>query len=181
MKSKVKFKIKDMATANISFKPEAKDSLELSGRWIFKCYDRYDSLKWTENVKNIVVNEGLNHLLNVQFHNETQVHPWYMGLKETSGASASDTLSSHAGWTEFTDYSGDRQEYVEGESTSESMASSAASVFAITGSGWVFGAFLCSVATGSDGVLFSAVDFESRKVANGDQINCSYTITSADS
>jgi len=176
-----KLNAKDKATATVDMKTIATGVMTFSGMWKMDCFDKNNNLKWSELNKNMIVDEGLNHILNVQFHNETQVHPWYVLLKGAGAVLAADDLTSQANWTEFTDYSGDRQEYVEGLSSSESMANSAAAVFPITGAGTVAGAGLASVNTGTGGVLFAAVDFgSSRTVANGDTINVTYTITSAD-
>jgi hypothetical protein len=44
----------------------------------------------------------------------------------------------------------------------------------------VGGAFLCSVASGTSGTLFSAADFQSpgdRSVVSGDTINVSYSLS----
>ena len=112
-----------------------------------------------------------------------------MGLITGPGSgtsiAAADTLASHSGWTEFTDYSGNRKAVTFGTATTADpsvIANSAApSQFSITGSGGVVaGAFLCNVATGTSGVLFSASDFQSpgdRTVVSGDTLTVTYTFS----
>ncbi len=154
----------------------------LKGRFLVECYDKDGKLKWVEDVPNLVVNEGLDHILDVQFHAETQVATWYIGLKGTGSEAAGDTLASHAGWAELTDFTGDRQAFVEGAASGQSISNVGnAAVFPITGPMTVAGAFLASVATGSAGKLFCAADFASpRSVDNGDTLNVTYTIDAAD-
>lgn len=154
----------------------------LRGRFHVECFDKDGKLKWVEDVPNLVVNEGLDHILDVQFHAETQVAVWYVGLKGAGTPAAGDTLPTHATWTELTDYTGDRQAFVEGAASGQSISNTGnAAVFPITGPMTVAGAFLCSVATTTTGKLFCAADFASpRSVDNGDTLNVTYTIDAAD-
>jgi hypothetical protein len=161
---------------------KTQDGALLRGQFHVECFDKDGNLKWVEDLRNLVVNEGLNHILDVQFHAETQVTTWYVGLKGTGSPAAGDTLASHAGWTEITAYTGDRKEFVEGAASSQQISNTGnAASFSITGTATVAGAFLCSVSSGSSGKLFCAADFSSpRSVDNGDTLNVTYTITAAD-
>lgn len=164
--------------------PDKIDGLKVGGRFVVECFDAEGKLKWRDTAKNLVVNEGLNHLLGVVFHGVTQVSPWYMGLIGSSPTyAAADTLASHSGWTEFTGYTGNRQEFVEGAASSQQISNSGnAASFAITGSGTVYGAFLASANTGTTGTLFCAASFSqgSKSVSNGDTVNVTYTLSAAD-
>jgi len=104
-----------------------------------------------------------------------------MGLKGAGSAAAGDTLLSHATWTEFTSYSGNRKAYVEGAAASQAISNTGnAASFTMTGAGTVAGSFLTSAETGTTGTLFSAVDFSSsRTVATSDVINVTYSISIA--
>lgn len=177
-----KIRAYDKADAQIEMNKKESTGFNIGGRFYIECIDEFGKVKWTEDAHNLVTNEGLDHILDVQFHDITQVTTWYVGLKGSGAVAAGDTLASHSNWTEFTDYTGDRQAYVEGAASSQSITNSGdAAAFPITGSGTVAGAFLSSVATGTSGTLFSAVDFtSSRTVANGDTINVTYTISAAD-
>ncbi|MGD9381501.1 MAG: hypothetical protein PVI03_03575 [Candidatus Thorarchaeota archaeon] len=161
---------------------KALSELKLRGNFHVECFDKDGNLKWVEEGHNLVVNEGLNHILDVQFHAETQVTTWYVGLKGTGSEAAGDTLASHAGWSEITAYTGDRKEFVEGAASSQQISNTGnAASFSITGTATVAGAFICSVSTGSAGKLFCVADFSSpRSVDNGDTLNVTYTITAAD-
>lgn len=161
-----------------------KSIIRIGGVFHFKCFDRDGKLKWEDNAPNLVVNAGLNHALDVLFHGATQVNPWYMGLvTATPTYAAADTLASHAGWTEFSSYTGSRKEFVEGAASGQSISNSGnAASFAISGSGTVAGTFLCSAATGTSGTLFSEASFSqgNKSVSSGDTVNVTYTISAAD-
>lgn len=130
----------------------------------------------------MIVNEGCNHILDVQFHETTQVTTWYVLLKGTGAVAAGDTLASHGSWSEVTDYTGTRKEFVEAAASSKSISNSGnAASFSINGNCSVYGAGLASVTSGSAGKLFNAVDFSSsRTLASGDTLNITMTISSAD-
>lgn len=161
---------------------DAKQRVKFGGIFLVECLGPDGQVKWTEEVHNLVTTAGLNHILDTEFHAGTQVTTWYVGLKGAGTIAAADTLASHAGWSEFTNYTGNRQEFVEGAASGGSISNSVnAASFPITGSGTVAGAFLASAASGTVGTLFSAVDFAaSRTVANGDTVNVTYTISADD-
>jgi hypothetical protein len=115
---------------------------------------------------------------------------WFIGLygaAASNNPAASDTASSHAGWTEVTAYSNaTRPAATFGTATTAdpSVISNSASPasFSINGTATVGGAFLISNSTkgGTTGTLFSAADFQSpgdRTVANGDTLNVTYTFS----
>jgi hypothetical protein len=84
--------------------------LTLWGLYTVEILDEFGKVIDFVTAKNDVTNEGLNNILDVQFHAVTQVTTWYIGLIDASGFSDladSDTLASHAGWTEFTNYTGE--------------------------------------------------------------------------
>lgn len=177
-----RFKIKDKAEAKMVSQPGLQSELTFAGVYKLDCFNNEGELKWSEIAKNTVVDEGINHILDVQFHGESQVNPWYIGLKSTGTEAAGDTLASHGTWTEFTDYSGNRQEFVEAAAAAKSITNTASpATFNITGAGTVAGCMIASVLSGSSGKLFSATDFASpRTVANTDVINVTWTLTGAD-
>jgi len=177
-----KFKISDKGEARMISKPDLQSELTFMGVYKVNCFDKDNNLKWSEIAKNTVVDEGINHILDVQFHAESQVTPWYIGLKGTGTEAAGDTLAAHATWTEFTDYSGNRQEFVEAAAAAKSITNAASpATFNISGPGTVAGCMVASVVSGSSGKLFSATDFgSSRTVANTDVINVTWTLTGSD-
>jgi hypothetical protein len=167
--------------------PQAK--ARAGGVYKIQCLGADGQVKWEEDMHNLVVNVGLQDMVATYLDAGTQVTTWYVGLITGPGSgttiAAADTLASHSGWTEFTDYSGNRKAAVFGTATTAdpSVINNTASPasFTISGSGGtVAGAFLCSVASGTSGVLFSASDFQSpgdRVVVSGDTLNVTYTFS----
>jgi len=162
---------------------------KVRGGGVFRaeCYDKDGNLKWSAEANNLVVNEGLQDMNTQYFKGSTYSAAFYLGLitgpSGSTSYAAGDTLASHIGWTEFTDYSGSRKSVTFGTATTAdpSVISNSASPasFAITGAGGVVaGAFLATVASGTSGVLFSEADFQSpgdRTVVSGDTLNVTYT------
>lgn len=166
-----------------------KENAKAGGVFHVQCIDKDGNLKWEDAVPNLVVNEGLQNMNTQYFKGSTYTAAWYMGLITGPGASttiaAADTLASHAGWTEFTNYSGNRPAITFGTASTADPSvisnSGAPSSFSISSSGGVVaGAFICSVTTGTSGILFSASDFQSpgdRTVVSGDTLNVTYTFS----
>jgi len=160
-----------------------KDGIRLGGVFTLECLDKNGKLKWEDKVKNLVVNVGLQHVLDTEFSGGTAVTTWYLGLTDASPtAAAADTMASHSGWTEFDEYADNRKEWVEVRSGQSMTNSASVAAFAINASGTVGGAFLNSTATGTAGVLMSAgaLSGGNRTVANGDTVNLTYTFAAAD-
>jgi len=166
-----------------------KENAKAGGVFHVQCIDKDGNLKWEDAVPNLVVNEGLQSMNTQYFKGSAYTAGWYMGLITGPGSSttiaAADTLASHAGWTEFTNYSGNRPAVTFGTASTAdpSVISNSAtpSSFSISGGGGIVaGAFLCTVTTGTSGTLFSASDFQSpgdRTVASGDTLNVTYTFS----
>lgn len=139
-------------------------------------------VKWEEICRNIVVNDGLDHILAIVFHNNTQVTEWFVGLKGTGAPSSADTLATPVNWTEATPYSGNRKEYTEATPSGQSITNSAnKATFGITSKATIAGAFLCSVSTGTSGILMCNANFSSEKgVSTNDTLEVTYTLSAAD-
>jgi hypothetical protein len=159
-----------------------------AGVFRVECFDQHGNLKWTEVFPNLVVNEGLKDMNDKYFSGSGYTAAWYLGLVQgpASGTAfaAGDTLASHIGWTEDTAYTGNRKAVTFGAATladpSVISNSAAPSSFTMNGTTTIAGAFLCSVATGTSGILFSASDFQSpgdRSVVSGDVLNVTYTFS----
>lgn len=147
-----------------------------------ECLDRDGNLKWVEDVSNLVVNAGLNDLLDKYFKGSGYTAAWYVGLKGTGTVAAGDTLASHAGWTEITDYADDRKALTLGSVSGQSVSNSGSPAsFAINDSATVAGAFIATAASGTSGVLYGAANFgSSRAVESGDTLNVTVSLTAAD-
>lgn len=157
------------------------------GTFFVECFDKDGNLKWTDVAKNIVVNTGLQDMNTKYFTGSSYTATWYLGLVNAAGYTAyaaGDTLASHTGWSETTDYSGaNRPTVTFGTATTAAPSvisnSAAQAQFSITGTVTVKGAFLCNVQdkSSTSGLLFSVASFEApgdRVVVSGDTLNVTY-------
>jgi hypothetical protein len=147
---------------------------------------------WRKNpgllIKNSVVDTGINDNENVYFAGSTQRNPWYFGLVDNSGFtafSASDTMSSHSGWSEFTNYSESvRQTWSVGTASAKTITGTASSAFTMAGSAAIKGAFLTSNNTkgGTTGQLWSEGAFGVvQSLVTSQVLRVNYTLTGASS
>lgn len=184
-----KAKSTDAVSAGLVAKTGFSESAKAGGVYHVQCFDKDGNLKWEDQMHNLVVNEGLQDMNTQYFKGSTYTAAFYLGLVTGPGSgtvyAAADTLTSHGGWTEFTNYSGSRKAVTFGTATTADPSvisnSASPSQFSITGAGGtVAGAFLCTVASGTSGVLFSEADFQSpgdRVVVSGDTLNVTYTFS----
>ena len=178
----------DTVSAGLVARTGANSGARAGGVFHVECFDKDGNLKWKTSEHNLVVNEGLQDMNTQYFKGSTYTAALYLGLITGPGSgttfAAADTLASHA-WTEYTDYSGARKAVTFGTATTADPSvisnSAAPSSFTISGGGGVIaGAFLCTVSSGTSGVLFSESDFQSpgdRTVVSGDTLNVTYTFS----
>ena len=179
----------DSMAAGLVAKTGFDEAAKGGGVFHVQCFDKDGNLKWEDRMHNLVVNVGLQDMNTQYFKGSSYTAAFFLGLVTGPGSSttyaAADTLASHAGWTEFTNYSGARKAVAFGTATTAdpSVISNSASPaqFSITGGGGtVAGAFLCTVDSGTSGILFSEADFQSpgdRVVVAGDTLNVTYTFS----
>lgn len=159
-----------------------KQGMNVGGRFDFQLVRDGEIIEeWSED--NIVVNEGLNHLLNSTFHGAAQATTWYCGLFEANYTPvATDTASNIAtNATESTAYDETtRPEWVEAAAASQSITNAAnKALFTMNETKSIYGAFLVSSNTkgGTSGVLFAATRFAAvRNVVATDQLLVTYTL-----
>lgn len=177
-------KATEKATASLVAATGANEMLSITGDYTVECVGADGQVKWTEEIKNLVVTVGKNFMLDTTFSGSTYSAAWYLGL--VNGASsptynAADTMASHSGWSEFTSYSETTRPAPTWGSASGGSKATTATAFNINGSGTVAGAFLTTdnVISGTTGTLYSAGNFSggSRIVASGDTLNVTYTAT----
>lgn len=168
----------------------ATDSVKGGGVFTIQCHDQNGNLKWETATPNLVVNVGLQDMNAKYFTGTAYTAAWYLGVygaAASNNPAASDTMSSHIGWTEVTTYSeATRPVCTFGVPTTAdpSVASNTASpaTFSINGTTTIGGAFLTTNNTkgGTTGTLFSAGDFASpgdRAVVSGDTLTLTYTFS----
>ena len=191
----------DQATIALNAGANANELLGIEGFYRVECRDKDGNLKWEESFPNLVNEVGKELLLNTLLRTSgtyTTVGP-FLGL--ISGASptfgtGTDTQTSHAGWTEFTNYtvggSAVRGTAVFSAATSTgstptnvTTCTAAAITYTITGAGGTVGG--CFLVTGSGavdtqsntgGVLYSAGAFAVAKITTaGDTVSVTYSTT----
>lgn len=179
---------KDEVSAGIAVRPSGADSASAGGVYTVVCRDASGNLKWSDSFHNLVVNQGLQDMNSKYFSGSGYTAAWYLGLVTGPGSgtayAAGDTLASHAGWTENTAYTGNRKAATFGTATTADPSvisnSASAAVFTMSSNAQVIaGAFLCSVASGTSGILFSAGDFTGgdKTVDSGDTLTVTYTFS----
>ena len=190
----------DQAVISLGANAISNETVGIEGHYVVECRDANGNLKWSDSFPNLVNAVGKQLLLNTLLTTSgtyTTVGP-FLGL--ISGASptfaASDTMTSHSGWTEFTAYtvtgSAVRGTAVFGTATSTGTSPSnvttstaTAITYTITGAGGTVGG--CFLVTGSGatstlgntgGTLYSAGAFSVAKVTTaGDTVSVTYSTT----
>lgn len=174
----------DHAEETVDRRPTLEIS-ELLAKGKFKLEHFRDGEKIGEyEFPNGITDAGLNSILGIMFHADTQITSWQLGLIDNSGFSAlanADVMSSHAGWNEFTTYSqANRPTWSPGASASRSITNGTTVDFSITGSGTMKGIFVVNQNTkgGTTGTLWSTAAFGSTvAVTNGDTLKVTYTVS----
>jgi hypothetical protein len=185
-----KAKATDIVGGGLIANTGASEGAKATGKYTVECYDKDGNLKWVAETPNLVVNVGLQYMAGTALTSTAQITTWYLGLYgsgSTNSPAASDTMSSHIGWTEVTAYSEANRPtatLAAATNANPSVVTNTASkaVFTINGTTTVGGAFLTSNNTkgGTTGTLFSAADFSApgdRSVVSGDILNVTYTFS----
>jgi hypothetical protein len=191
-----KTKATDVVSSGLTCNTKAGEAAQATGKYHVECRDKDGNLKWTAESKNLVVNAGLAYMAGTALTSVTQITSWYLGLYGAAASNtpaATDTMATHAGWTEVAPYSNATRvaaTFVTATTANPSVVTNVASpaVFNINATETIGGAFLTSSApktpnTGyNTGTLFSAADFGSpgdRSVVNGDTLSVTYTFSLA--
>jgi len=158
------------------------EGLKISGWVMMELWDPNGKLLARDEGPNLIVDEGLDFIIDTALSGSTQDTTFFVGLKDTGTPLASWTLAT--GLTEINPYTGNRIAWTEDNTaTDQSVSNSVAPAsFAITATDTVFGALLATVNTGTAGTLIGAKDFAaSQAVNNGDTLNVTYTINASSS
>jgi len=177
------------------------ETVGIEGHYHVECRDANGNLKWSEDFDNQVVQVGKIFMLSQTLLTSpvALVGP-YLGLVSGSGNtfSPTDTMTSHAGWTEFTAYtvssSAVRGTAVFSTPTGNNNTTPASNVvtaaasaitYTITGSGGTIGGCFLVTGTGASstlgntgGTLYSAGAFGTAKTTTaGDTVSVTYSTT----
>lgn len=189
----------DHAVATLQANAIGAETVGVAGKYHVECRDAEGNLKWEESFPNLVNAVGKELMLDTLLKGTsyTVVGP-FLGLigGATPTFTAADTMSSHLGWTEFTNYtvggSAIRGTAVFGVATSSGLtpanittSTATAITYTITGGGGtVSGCFLVtgsgasSTQNNTSGVLYSAGAFATAKVTTaGDTVSVTYSTT----
>ena len=139
----------------------------------------------------LVVNEGLDAILDIMFHAATQITTWYCVISETDTSPAAAMTYAVPSFTEWQAYDeATRPEYVEAAASSQSITNSAnKAVFTASDTKTLYGAGLIgggSAATtkgntAGGGTLFDYGEFAaSQPVVDDNVVNLTITISAAD-
>jgi hypothetical protein len=189
----------DSAIATLQANAVDTETVGIAGYYHVECRDAAGNLKWTEEFPNLVNAIGKQLMLDTLMKGSSySVTGPYLGLISGSTATftAADTMTSHAGWTEFTNYtvggSAVRGTAVFASSTSSgtspsNVTTSAASAitYTITGTGGTVGGCFLTLGSGASstqsntgGTLYSAGNFSTAKVTTaGDTVSVTYSTT----
>lgn len=144
-----------------------------------ECFDKNGNLKWGDDFENIVVTEGRNHYLDATLVSGVTSPTWYVGLKDSTNAVASDTIAIK-GFTEITVYDEvNRPVFTPGSINAGSVDNSTSKAeFTINDTATIGGAFLVNDNTkgGTTGILLGAGEFvTARSVLSGDIVRVTVT------
>ena len=182
-----KSKAQDVVIASSVSRPSGLEGASAGGVYTVVCTGADGAEKWSDTFHNLVVNEGLQDMNSKYFKASGYTAAWYLGLVTGPGSgttyAATDTLASKA-WTENTNYVGNRKAVTFGTATTADPSvisnSAAPSSFVMNANAQtIAGAFLCTVDTGTSGILFSAGDFTGgdKLVDSGDTLTVTYSFS----
>ena len=177
----------DIMSAEVTKRPGVGAGIKVGGHFEVVCRGTDGKIKWEDTIENLVVNVGLQHILDTVFSGGAAIDPWYIGLTATAPSpAAGDTMASHVGWAEFTAYDEvTRQAWVEVRSgQSMTNAASKAAFTVDTDSSVIGGAFLVESSTISESasVLMAVGAFSGGdKIADDDDtLEVTYVYSAAD-
>ena len=191
----------DSAIATLNTGAQANETLGIEGFYHVECRDKDGNLKWEESFPNLVNQVGKELMFDTLLRTSGTYTTVGALLGLISGSSptfgtGSDTNTSHAGWTEFINYtvggSAVRGTAVFSAATSTgstptnvTTCTAAAITYTITGAGGTIGG--CFLVTGSGasstqnntgGALYSAGAFAVAKITTaGDTVAVTYSTT----
>ena len=189
----------DHAVVSMQSNVAGNETVGIEGVYTVVCRDAEGNVKWEDQFPNLVNAVGKQLMLDTLLSGSayTTVGP-FLGL--ISGASptfaASDTMTSHAGWTEFTNYTVSstavRGTAVFASATSTGTTptnvtskTATAIIYTITGAGGTVGGCFLVTGTGAvatqgstAGTLYSAGAFATAKITTaGDTVSVTYSTT----
>ncbi len=152
-------------------------------------------------VPNTIVNEGKNHILNVQFHGTTPITVWHLGLVDAAAFGAIvvgdiyHQINGTNGWTEFAAYTdtnnsasgSTRPTWGPNAASGQAIANTTLAKYLFTGPGTLQGLFVVGgtnsatkndATSGAANILWAATPFALPiDVIAADDLSVSYTVS----
>jgi len=163
------------------------EQIALGDLFEVECRDQHGKLKWRDTIKNLVVDEGLDDLLEEYFKGSAYTAAHYVGLTDgTPTVVAGDTMASHTGWVEVVAYDeATRQAFTPGTVSGKSVSNTASkAVFTISANNTVIGG--CFISTdnergGAGGTLYGGGAFTAgdKTLDDNDTLNVTVTASAA--
>ena len=171
--------------AMISRLGSMRGNIRLAGRYDCILLGPDGETKWKDHIDNIVVNEGLNYLLDTGLSLATAIDPWYIGLLAASPTPLATWTVTQIAANDFLDYDeAALQEWLETGASAQSITAPAVSFAINVNSSSIGGAYLVSTSAKATpaGTLYSAGAFTGGNKAadNGDTLQVTATFTAID-
>ena len=162
-------------------------TIKMHTHWQVVAKDPGGKVKWVDDFDNLVVNEGLDDLLDNYLKGSGYTAAFYVGITGTSPSfAAGDTMGSHDGWTEVEAYDeATRETLTLGAVSSQSVDNSASKAqFTIDTNGTKIGGAFVSTDDekgGSGGTLYggAALSAGDKELDDDDTLDVTVTLTAA--
>ena len=158
--------------------------LRLWGRFRYQRIARDGRVLVEGSFDNGVTDPALNDLFDSYCRNQAQPSAWYVGLIDFasfSALAAADTMASHAGWIENTDYSeGTRPQWTPPAASGQKLENTLEMITTMTAAVTIHGLFIASDNTkgGTTGILWASGLFGvSQTMAIGESLKLFYDLT----
>lgn len=182
------FAPKDHYEAGLLKRPSLTDIVRFSGLWEVECLRPNGQRRWIDGFHNLVVNEGLNHILSVVLAAGSQDTTWFVGLLAASPSPLAAWVAADLAAVDFVAYDESTlQAFTPGSVSSQSVSNSASKAqFTISTNGSsIGGVFLIGTNTKATpaGTLYAAGAFSGGNKAADDndvlQVTCTFTAAAA--
>lgn len=164
----------------------AKDCIRLVTEYTAVCTGPDGRTDWAERGANTLMTVGLTHAMGCVFNAVAQITQWFMGLIANSDfdeITVDDTMSGHAGWVEFEDYSGaTRPQWTPLSVSGGVIVNTSAVQFTFNAASTVKGFFIASSSTkgGTTGTIWCAAQLSTaRTIRAGANLTITYTVRAA--
>lgn len=180
----------DKSVANVERALSEVARARLGSLWEWEHYRRGELIdKWSDH--NLCTDQGLNYLLGAGFSAVTAITAWYVVVFDNNHTPATGNTYAVPGFTEATNYTGDRAQWQEGGVSAKSITNSANKAsLTFSSAATIYGAALVGGGSDADtkgdtaggGTLFNVSQFSSgaKSMASDDVLKVTITLTAQD-